>query len=273
MKEWYCGKKIVLTGASSGFGKYLAEKLVKRYGCTVFGIARNAEKLQRLKDELGEKFDYRAFDVGDENEWVALADDFKSKEFFPDVLINNAGILPQFSAFSKTERGQAERVFATNFFASVYSVRAILPMIKEKSDCPAVINVSSSACFAQVIGTSLYSASKSALASFTKTLALEQPDVYVALVCPGFADTDIFRSQDLSDEIQFEKVRKACSSPDDFTDKMLRAFAKKRKHVTLGADAKAMQFFGRVLPKSTDKIIANFLRKKRLSMFKNVFED
>lgn len=273
MKEWFYGKNIIVTGASSGFGRFLAEKLVKKYDCTVLGIARNEKKLQALKDELGDKFDFQAFDAGVEENWEKLYDVLCEKQFYPDVLINNAGILPPFETYLKTKKGLPEQVFATNFLASVYSTKTLLPLIKEHSDCPALINVSSSACFAQVIGTSLYSASKSALASFTKTLMLEEKDVYVALVCPGFAATDIFRHQDLSDEKQFQAIKSACGSPDKFTDKMLRSFLKKRKKITVGADAKAMQFFGRVCPSLTDKIIASFLKKKNLSMFKRVFED
>ena len=73
MKNWLKNKTIVITGASSGFGKLLAEKAVKRYDCTVIGIGRNKEKLERVKNELGDKFIYFAFDVGVEKEWIDFA--------------------------------------------------------------------------------------------------------------------------------------------------------------------------------------------------------
>ena len=186
MKNWLKNKTIVITGASSGFGKLLAEKAVKRYDCTVIGIGRNKEKLERVKNELGDKFIYFAFDVGVEKEWIDFAQKLAIIDLYPDILINNAGVLPPFCRFESIAENDAEQVFKTNFFASVYSVRHILPLLKKHSATPAIINVSSSAILAQVAGTSIYSSSKSALASFTKILALENKNVYVALVCPGF---------------------------------------------------------------------------------------
>ena len=273
MKKWIYEKNVLITGASSGFGKLIAEKLIKRYNCTVIGTGRNKEKLEKVKGETGEKFIYFAFDAGVESEWQNLAETLKSRNIYPDVLINNAGILPPFKAFSKTEQGEAERVFNTNFFASVYSIRHILPLIKERSATPAVINVSSSACLAQVIGTSLYSASKSALASFTKILALENKNVYVALVCPGFSDTAIFRSQKQTDEKSASMIKKFCSDPDKITDKLLKKILHKRKKIVLGADAKAMGFFGKLFPNFTDKAIAKVLYKSKLEIFSDVFSD
>lgn len=273
MKNWLKNKTIVITGASSGFGKLLAEKAVKRYYCTVIGIGRNKEKLERVKNELGDKFIYFAFDVGVEKEWIDFAQKLAIIDLYPDILINNAGVLPPFCRFESIDENVAEQVFKTNFFASVYSVRHILPIIKRHSTAPAVINVSSSAILAQVVGTSIYSSSKSALASFTKILALENKNVYVALVCPGFSDTAIFRSQKQTDERSAKLIKKVCSEPDKITDKLLKKLIKRKKYIILGADAKAMHFFGKLFPSFTDKAIASVLKKSKLPIFDDVFTE
>jgi len=271
MKKWLYDKTVVITGASSGFGKLLTEKLIGKYRCKVIGTGRNIEKLQNLKEKFGENFHYFSFDAGDETEWIKFSANLRKNAVFPDILINNAGVLPPFAKFQKVPQDEAERVFRTNFFAAVYSVRHVLPVIKERSDFPTVINVSSSAIFAQVIGTSIYSASKSALASFTKIIALENKEVYVALVCPGFSDTAIFRSQKQTDEKSSGLIKKFCSDPDKITDKLIKKIAKRRKRIVLGADAKAMQFFGKIFPQLTDKAISAVLKKSNLDIFSDVF--
>lgn len=273
MKNWLKNKTIVITGASSGFGRLIAEKAVKRYDCTVIGIGRNREKLEKVKSELGDKFTYFAFDVGIEEEWVNFAEKLAIIDLYPDILINNAGILPPFCRFESIAENDAEQVFKTNFFASVYSVRHILPLLKKHSATPAIINVSSSAILAQVVGTSIYSSSKSALASFTKILALENKNVYVALVCPGFSDTAIFRFQKQTDENSAKLIKKVCSDPDKITDKLLKKLIKRKKYIILGADARAMHFFGKLFPSFTDKAIASVLKKSKLPIFDDVFAE
>lgn len=68
-KNWIFGRNVVITGCSTGIGKELTVQLVTKFGCNVLGVARNKEKLEALKKELGDKFDYRRFDISDEQAW------------------------------------------------------------------------------------------------------------------------------------------------------------------------------------------------------------
>lgn len=269
-KKWITDKTIIITGASSGFGKLLAEKLIKRYDCKVIGIGRTQSKLIAAQQSLGKNFSYKAFDVGKEENWIEFSDYLKNADICPDVLINNAGILPHFCKFEKIDASGLHKTFETNFFASAYSAKHILPQIK-KSDCPTFINVSSSAVLAEVIGTAAYSASKSALASFTKILALENPDVYVGLILPGFSGTDIFREQNISQK-EYRMIYKLCTPPDKMTDKMLKAIIKRKKISVIGKDAKAMSFFGKICPQTTNTLIAKILKKSNMDIFSDVFD-
>ncbi len=303
-KAWFFGKTIIVTGGGSGFGKLLCEKLVTRYDCTVIAVGRTRSKLVALRNELESagfknKVFYKAFDAGVEQNWIDFAAELKEKNVLIDVLINNAGILPLFSRFENADILAMEQAFNCNFFSQVYSVKHILPLIKKRAanerdnysgeknsggdngetrkkprkraDC-GIINVSSSACLACVVGTAAYSASKSAAASFTKILALENDDVYVSLVMPGFASTDIFRSQKSVSDKESALIAKVCGNPDKMTDKMLKAFVKRKKRVIVGADAKAMGFFGSLFPQTTDKAIKAVLKKAKLDIFSGVFE-
>lgn len=271
MENWLKDKTIVITGASSGFGKLLTEKTITRYNCKVIGIGRNEEKLKGLKERFGDKFLYFTFDVGNENNWRDFAQKIPIIDLYPDILINNAGVLPSFARFELTPDGEPERVFKTNFFASVYSVRHLLPIIKKHSKSPAVINISSSAILANVVGTSIYTSTKCALASFTKILALENKNLYVGLICPGFSGTGIFREQKHMDTNSSSIIGKNCSSPDKLTDYMLKKIIKKKKMIIPGTDAKAMHVFGNLFPNFTDKFICKVLKKSKLTVFEDVF--
>mgnify|MGYP004641249907 CR=1 FL=1 len=271
-KNWLYEKTVIITGAGSGFGKLLAKKLITKYHCRVIGIGRTAQKLEKVREESGEKFSFCTFDVSIEQNWIDFAAYLTENNILPDILINNAGILPHFEKFELCRAGAVENTIATNFFASVYSFRHISPFLK-KSDTPAVINVSSSAALAEVVGTSAYSASKSALASFTKILALENPDMFISLVMPGFSDTDIFRSQNTGDQKQSSLIKKVCSNPDKFTDKLIKKLKKGKKRIVLGIDAHLMSFFGRFFPSLTNKAIRAVLKKSGLEVFSDVFTE
>lgn len=269
-KKWFYEKTVIVTGASSGFGAILASELVTKYNCKVIGVARRVDKLERLKQTLGENFTFYPFDVSVEQNWIEFKNQLKNQNIIPDILINNAGMLPKFQTFEKTESELLERVLKVNFLSCTYSVKYLLPLIK-KSNNPTIINVSSSACLASVIGTSAYSASKSALKSFTEILALENKGVYISLVCPGFAKTEIFRDQK-SNERDKKLFSLVCSAPEKTVKKMLNGIKRKKTKMIIGFDAKLMHFFGLIMPATTAKIIAWVLKKANLELFNSVFD-
>lgn len=268
-KKWFYNKRILITGASSGFGKLLSQKLVKEFNCEVIGVARTQSKLEALKQELGEKFTFYAFDVGIKENWDILFKTLAKNEMVIDVLINNAGILPPFKKFELYEVSEMEQVFQTNFFATVYAINSLLPIIN-KSPYKSIINVSSSAALSTVSGTSAYSSSKSALKSFTESLILEDKNRYVALVCPGFAKTEIFRSQKSLNQKESKLISLVCSDPKKIVNKMLKKIGRKKKRIVLGLDAHLMDFFTRMFPSLTPRIICYVLKKSKVSLFDNI---
>ena len=290
-KAWIYGKNVLITGAGSGFGKLLTEKLVKRYNCNVLGVGRTESKLLTLKNELlsggfdgtnGKGgFEFKTFDVSAEQNWADLKNELLLKGKIIDVLINNAGVLPPFCKFQKLKNGALESTFGTNFFAGAYSVKHLIGIIdgteitKQPADKfkGAIINVSSSAALACVIGTAAYTSSKSAIAAFTKVLALERPDLYVGLILPGFSATSIFRSQTEVSEKEKGLIAKVCGNPDKMTDVMLKRIVKRKKRIVVGADAHAMSVFGKLFPSFTDKAIKNVLKRANLQTFSGVFCD
>lgn len=266
------GKLFVVSGASSGLGRILTEKLISD-GCKVIGIGRNEAKFVDFKTTLGDKSDMletEIFDVSDEIGWKNLAAKLAARGAALNGLINCAGVFPPFRKAVDFTVSDIESVMKTNFLSAVYAVKNLLPFL-EKSRFPTIVNVSSAAALASIVGTSGYSASKSALKAYTEILAEElRGKAYVGLVMPGFARTDIMRSQNTSfDE---DKLVKKMSMPADrMAGKIFRGIRKKKRRMIFGFDAKILNFFYRLMPKTTTRLVAVALKKSKIKLFDDVF--
>lgn len=275
-KNWMDGKTVIITGASGGMGKGVAEKLIKEHGCTVIGIARSEEKMKKVVAELGDykdKFTYKLFDVSVEKNWLEFADYLKENSIKPDILINNAGILPKFDRFQNYTVEYIEKAMNINFYSAVYSIHTLLPMLLE-SPSPAIINVDSSAALMTLAGTSVYSASKAALKSLSEALREElRGKCYVGIVCPGFTKTDIFRDQSASDA-KGQKMLNMVSTSCERMVKMIMNDIKTKKPLGVhGFDAAFMNYFGRILPVQGGRLFSAVMKASKMPLFDPVFKD
>lgn len=274
-KCWYDYTTVIITGASSGMGKGLSEKLIRDHGCDVIGVARTESKLQAFKEELGSlghKFTYYPFDVSIKENWDSFALKLKEDNIQPDILINNAGILPKFSRFSKITLDDVNHTMQINFFSSLYAIDALLPTLLE-SKTPGIVNIASSAALCSLAGTSIYSASKGALKSFTDALREEhRKDCYVGLVCPGFTKTDIFRNQDKTSDSAMKALNMVSTDCDKMVDLIEKGIWKKKGDMVFGMDAHAMSIGNRLLGTFCSHAASKVLEMSRLSIFRDVFE-
>lgn len=275
---WLHGKTVIVTGASGGMGAGIAGTLIKKHGCTVIGIARNESKMLKFIDELGEnyakQFSYKLFDVSVKENWEEFAEELKANGTKVDILINNAGILPKFKRFDKYSYDEIEKAMNINFYSAIYSVKTLLPVILESSS-PAVINIDSSAALMTLAGTSMYSASKAALKSFTEALRVEfSGKMYVGLVCPGFTKTDIFRGQTGVNMDSGAKAMDMISTDCDVMVKKIMFGIEHRLPMQIhGFDAHAMSIFNRAMPTYGSKLFSAVMRMANIDMFKEVFFD
>lgn len=274
--NWMNNKTVIITGASGGMGKGVAERLIKEHGCTVIGIARSEEKMKKVVEELGEyadKFSYQLFDVSVEQNWIDFVAYLKDNNIHPDVLINNAGILPKFDRFQNYTIDYIKKAMDINFYSAVYSIHALLPVLLESST-PAIINVDSSAALMTLAGTSVYSASKAALKSLSEALREElRGKCYVGIVCPGFTKTDIFRDQSSTDD-KGTKMLNAVSTPcDKMVNMIMRDIKLKRPLGVHGFDAAFMNYFGRILPVQGGRLFSTVMKASKLPLFDPVFKD
>ncbi|MCI5739544.1 MAG: SDR family oxidoreductase [Ruminococcus sp.] len=275
-KNWLDNKTVIVTGASSGMGKGITEKLIKEHGCTVLGVARSQQKMEALVAELGEyanKFSYQLFDVSDRANWDNYLNYLNENNIKPDILINNAGILPKFDKFQHYSIEDIEKAMNINFYSAVYSMHALLPLLLESS-APAIINIDSSAALMSLAGTSVYSASKAALKSLTESMREElRGKCYVGIVCPGFTKTDIFRNQSSSDEKAQKMLNMVSTSCDTMVKWIMNGIKKQHELMVFGMDAAFMNYFGRLLPVQGGRLFSAVMKMSKLPLFDGVFKE
>ncbi|MCH5190259.1 MAG: SDR family NAD(P)-dependent oxidoreductase [Oscillospiraceae bacterium] len=275
-RDWMDNKTVIITGASGGMGKGVAEKLIKEHGCTVIGIARSEEKMKKVVEELGDyadKFSYQLFDVAVEQNWIDFVAYLNENNIKPDVLINNAGILPKFDKFQNYTVEYIKKAMDINFYSAVYSIHALLPILLQ-SDSPAIINIDSSAALMTLAGTSVYSASKAALKSLSEALREElRGKCYVGIVCPGFTKTDIFRNQDSADDKGQKMLNMVSTSCDRMVKMIMNDIKTKRPLGVHGFDAAFMNYFGRIMPVQGGRLFSTVMKMSKLPLFDGVFKD
>ena len=191
------GKTALVTGASRGIGRAIAVGYAEA-GADVVISARSAEALaetQRDIEALGRKAVLLPADVTDRTAvqaMVAAAIDVAPGGL--DVVVNNAGGTSFMVPFTDLRFDGWDKVMALNVSSIVHVCQAVGPHLLERG-AGSVINVSSIAAFGGVPTLAPYGASKAAVLSLTRTLALEWASrgVRFNALCPGWTATDLNR--------------------------------------------------------------------------------
>jgi NADP-dependent 3-hydroxy acid dehydrogenase YdfG len=185
------GKVVVITGASSGLGEATARRLANEGAKLVLG-ARRLDRLQALAKEFSLGNDAAVeTDVTDAGQVRRLVDHAVATHGRIDVLINNAGLMPQ----SPLERGKIEdwdRMIDVNIKGVLYGIAAALPHMKAQKSGH-IINVSSVAGHKVRAGGVVYSATKTAVRVISEGLRQEvKPyDIRTTVISPGAVDTEL----------------------------------------------------------------------------------
>lgn len=192
------GARVLVTGASSGIGACLAERLAAQ-GATVGICARRedrlAEVLTRCRAHSSEARMWTC-DLADFDAVDRLAADVREAFGGVDLLVNNAGI-PKRRHVTKLDARTVQDVMRINYLSPVRLTLALLPQMIERGS-GRVVNVSSVAATLSSPGEAAYDASKAALAVFSEAMAIDLWDlgVRVLTVYPGVVDTPLFTIPD-----------------------------------------------------------------------------
>lgn len=189
----FTGRRVVITGASSGIGRLLALQVAKDGGAVAL-VARRRGHLDRVAEEvraLGGEAHPVVCDVSDTAAAVAAAKTAEQRlGGAVDVLVNNAGF-GRHQLFLEQDIDDAQRLLSVNVGGSLSFTRALAPGMAERGQGH-IVFVASIAGLLPVPGESVYTASKFALVGFAEALSmeLEPHGVQVKCVCPGAVRTD-----------------------------------------------------------------------------------
>ncbi len=159
---------ILITGASAGFGKALAERLVAK-GHRVIGCARRLDKLNALAETLGELFLPVVMDVSDTASIPQIIADLPADFKQIDVLVNNAGLALGTQPAQSAELGDWTQMVDTNVKGLMALTHAVLPAMVER-DSGYIVNVGSIAGTWPYYGGNVYGATKAFVKQFSLNL-------------------------------------------------------------------------------------------------------
>ena len=181
------GKNALVTGGNSGIG-YATAQLLKENGANVIITGRSEDRVKTAAEELGVKG--IVADVSDLSALDGLAESVQSEVSSLDILFVNAGI------FIPAPIGQiSEEVYDQqmniNFKGAVFTIEKLLPLLSEGAS---IVNLSSINAYMGMPNTSIYSASKAAMNSYTRVASMElaPKKIRINSVNPGPVQTPIF---------------------------------------------------------------------------------
>ena len=179
-------KTILITGATSGIGKALAQ-LCAKHGYNVLACGRNQSALDELSQSVN--IETLKFDVTDTEETAAALADIHL-----DIAVLNAGVC-EYVDVDNFDPDMFKRVFSANFFGVVNSISAILPNLQKGNQ---VVIVDSLARLLPFTRSQAYGASKAAVHYLTKSLDVDlaKKGIILQSVSPGFVETPLTDKND-----------------------------------------------------------------------------
>jgi short-subunit dehydrogenase len=188
------GCNALITGASAGIGCEFARQLADRARSIIL-VARRSERLGQLREELlnrNPNLDVyvRVVDLADKAQIGLLIESLAHDKMDVDLLVNNAG-LGDSGPFATSDPVRNEQMLLINALAQTSLTRHLLPQMIAKRR-GGILNVSSSAGFLPVPGSSVYAATKAYVTSFSEALRAELhgTGVTVCALCPGPVRTE-----------------------------------------------------------------------------------
>ena len=256
------GSRMLITGASSGIGRSLAEQAA-RAGARVAVTARSADKLDQLAAPLtaaGADVTAIPADLTSDAERRRLLEVVTERFDGLDVLINNAGVASA-GHFADGTEAVLRQVMEVNFFAPAELMRLALPALM-RGQRPVILNVASMCGRRGMPAWTEYSASKFALCGLTEALRAEfaRFDVDVLLVVPGLTNSDLSRHM-LRDEARMKIDFSHSMKVDEAARSILDALRRNRSETVLGSDARWMVWANRFFPRWVDYLIARRIRR------------
>jgi len=185
--------KILITGATSGFGKAIAEKFAGS-GHELWLTGRRAERLQEIGTALekqGAGIRTSVLDVRDKEQVAAVAAELACDWGRLDLLVNNAGLALGLSSIEEGDTNDWDTMIDTNVKGLLYVTRALAPLMKAQR-AGHIINIGSTAGKVVYQNGNVYCATKFAVDALTQTMRIDllPYHIKVTAINPGMAETE-----------------------------------------------------------------------------------
>lgn len=248
------GKTVIISGGAEGIGLGIAQEM-GRQGMNVVIADINEEQLQHAKQHLEESgipVLALTLDVTDSTQWATVAEQAIERFGKVHMLVNNAGVGGAPSPIDTSTESDWRWVVDVNLMGVVFGAQAIIPLLKAHGEGGWVINVASMAGFMALPMASAYSATKAAVVAMSEGwhAELQEHDIHVSVLCPGFVKTRInlsqrnkqsqYQSDDGTGEIstkdselgnQMQSIIDAGSSPQLIAERVVEAIAAKELYI------------------------------------------
>ena len=262
MRRELAGKRAILTGASGGIGRAVAQALAKA-GVRVALASRGADKLNALAAELkaaGGDVLAVPTDITKPDDRVHLVDAAVAAFGGLDILINNAGV-GSWGHFADSTEEICRTVMEVNFFGPIELTRLALPHLTHGNQ-PAVVNVTSMCGRKGMPAWPEYSASKFALVGMSEAWRGEfaRFDVDVLTIVPGMTNSGFQNNWLRTDgkaDLRFEDGM----TPEYLAAKIVDAIQRNRTETVCGSEARRLLRFNRYFPRLTNWLIARKVKK------------
>lgn len=261
------GKVFVVTGGGNGIGREVVLGLLRR-GARVAAVDLSADGLAGTAQlaRAGKRLTTHASDITDRERMVALAGEVVAAHGAVDGLVNVAGIIQPFVRVADLSFEAIERVMNVNFWGTVNTTKAFLPLLLERP-AAALVNVSSMGALAPVPGQAAYGASKAAVKLLTEALWAELRDtpVSVTVVFPGGVATNITGNSGVEVPGGQQAAGKGgrtpkTTAPADAGEQIIAGIEKGSYRVVIGSDARMLDRLSRLVPRRATEMIAGKMK-------------
>lgn len=258
-------KVFVVTGGGNGIGRQVVLGLLAR-GARVAALDLSEDGLKETASltAAGDRLSTHVVDITDRAAVLGLPDKIADVHGQVDGLINVAGIVQRFIPISDLAFDEIDKVMAVNFWGTVNTTKAFLPVLLQRP-AAALVNVSSMGGLVPVPGQGAYGASKAAVKLFTEGLYAELHDstLTVTVVFPGGVATDILGNSGVEmsgSRADSGKAAAKLTTPGDAARQIIEAIEKGAHRVRIGSDARTLDRLSRLVPQRAILLIARKMK-------------
>ena len=255
----------IITGASKGIGKDIAEELARRKYNLVL-VARSESLLMQQSEELARKYSvdvmYKSIDLSEPNSSATVKAFISEHDLDISILVNNSGygLWGRFEKLSLKDQLNMLRLNNESLISLTY---AFLPQLQRQKQSY-ILNVASTTAYQAVPFMSVYAASKSFVVSFSRglTAELKKSNVSVTCLSPGATTTGFMDRAGMDSEKIIKASEKVSMSSSDVAVQAVNALFGKKTEFIPGFINKLAAFATNVIPKSIIENIASGIYHK-----------